>query len=241
MVAKAKNARFERRVLAIARQDHETKAFTRFYNLKSAILETGYAVGNGWMFRGNIFREIPRADSAAVKSEKEVIGNELEARGFWIYVTLLSDSSINPNRFAIDMRLTVYSTNDVNDGAPFLESVFATDQIFDPDLQSTYPTAYKFNMQNVNVLKTRRFNGVFQGNNGSYSKEVRMWVPIKGKKISREEESIVGLADTFGFLKGRNYYWLVEVIGFGVNPGEPNALPNILNGTIETKVYFKDA
>lgn len=240
MVAKAKNARFERRVKAIAQLPVETKSWTRQYDLRGTIQGAGYSVGNSFMIRSNIFREIPRADTAMMKNEKEVIGNQLEARGFWIRVNVLGSVVNNPARLGIDWRVTVYSTNNLDEGAPLIEPVFNDDSIFDPDYRSSYATAYRFNTQDVNILASKKFSANFLGGNGNFSREVKLWVPIRGRKTARAEETVLAQSN-FGFLKGRNYYWLLEGIAMGVNEAQPNAFTDTFFGNIETRVYFKDA
>lgn len=241
MVAKAKARRFERRVLAIAQKPVETKSFPRIYDLPFTVDNSGYAVGPQWAIRGMVFREIPRADSTLTKSEHEVIGNEFQARGFWISVNVLSDVTINPNKLGLDCRLTVYSIADVEQGIPIIQSVLGNDYVFDPDYGvSNYMTAKPFNMQVLNILKSVKFSMNFNGSNGNVSREKRLWVPIRGRKICRDEEPTI-TNGTVGFLKGRNYFWLLELFMPGVPTDIGQQFTDRIYGNIQTRVYFKDA
>lgn len=241
MVADAKNQRFKRRVLAIAKQPVETKSFPDFTDIPTIVLATGYAVGPQWAIRQNIFAGIPRADSAATKSEHEVIGNQMEARGFWIRVNVLSHRGINSDLFGLDLRLTVYSMADWTGTTGGVQNVVASDEIFDPDYAvNSYFTAYPFNMQRINVLKSKKFSMNFNGNNGNVSREFRMWVPLRGRKTARDEESTL-VNSNFGELKGRNYWWLLEFYMPGVPEQLNSRFTDRIFGNIQTRVYFKDA
>lgn len=239
MVSNAKHQQFKNAVLAIAKEPVETKHFPRYYDWNVTVVGSGYATGPGWAIRGHCFREIPRADSAITKTVHEVIGDELESRGFWIRVNLRSDVNANTQKLALDCRLTVYSMADVPAGMPIIEGVLTNDYIYDPDLP-TYQTAARFNTDVIHVLKSKKFQVGFTGSNGNVSREVKLWVPITGRKTAREEESTLS-SSTFGFLKGRQYFWLLEMYCQGQTSGIGEGFTSKFTGDIQTKIYFKDA
>nr|QTZ83210.1 MAG: capsid protein [Emberiza rustica CRESS-DNA-virus sp.] len=224
-------------IVAISQRPVETKKWPRSYAWGATILLSGYTAGSSMAMRSNIFRELPRADSTLTKTENEVIGNELMARGFWIKVNLQGAVVPGGNHYGVQIRLTVYSIADrLPDAAPLIEGVAASDPIFDQDFGQTQLTMRPFNMQNIRVLKSKRWDAQYQGNSDNFTSERKMWVPITGRKIASQEEPTVGTSSVFGYLKGRNYYWLLEAYSPGVT-----TLNSTFTGDIETQVYFKDA
>lgn len=223
-------------IMAISQKPVETKCFTRSLNYSTYLNTNGYvAPADSFAIRSNIFSGIPRADSVSVKTENEVIGNELMARGFWIRVNLNAAVSPTAGHYGTQFRLTVYSIADQRLTAPYNEVVSASDSVFDSDFVQAALTQKPFNMQYVNVLKSHRWEARFDGNEDNFQSEHRMWVPIRGKKISTLEEGILA-SSVFGDLKGRNYYWMLEIY----TPGASNLTTGVA-GSIDSKVYFKDA
>lgn len=225
-----------RAIMAISQKPVETKKWPRSYAWQTTLVNSGYVSGATWAYRSNIFREIPRADTALTKTENEVIGNELMARGFWIKVFIQSSAGSGTTHSGVQIRLTVYSVADrYPSSAPLIEGVSTSDAVFDQDFTQSILTMRSFNTQNIRVLKSMRWDAQFQGNSDNFTSEKKMWVPITGKKTSSEDESTV-LTTTFGYLKGRNYYWLLEIFA----PGVSN-LGTQFTGNVDTQLYFKDA
>lgn len=225
-----------RAIMAIAQKPVETKAWPYSVSWFNLLNSNGYVAGtDNWAVRSNIFSEIPRADSTLTKSEQEVIGNEIDARGFWIFLQLASAVAPGTGHYAFQFRLTVYSIADVNATAPTIETVPSSDIIYDADFFATQVTTQRFNTQAINVLKSHRWEARYDGNEDNFNMEHRMYVPITGRKIGRGEEGIVS-SSTLGPLKGRNYYWLLEVYAPGAS-----SLISTTQGSLNTKVYFKDA
>lgn len=222
--------------MAIAQKPVETKYWPRSLNYSTYLNTNGYvAPSDAFAIRSNIFAVIPRADATGVKTENEVIGNELMARGFWITININAAVSPTAGHYGTQFRLTVYSIADQRPTAPTNEAVAANDQVFDPDYPQSAFTQKPFNMQYINVLKSHRWESRFDGNEDNYQSEHRMWVPIRGKKIAANEESLI-VSSNFGELKGRNYYWMMEIYA----PGASNLTTGVA-GSIDMKVYFKDA
>lgn len=223
--------------MAISQKPVETKNYVYSASYTQFLLDNGYlSPSDNVAFRSNIFASIPHADSAFVKTEHEVIGNELMARGFWMRVSLSSAVAPTAGHYGANFRLTVYSIADVDTTAPTFELVGPADRIYDPDFNvGPYTTDRPFNMQQINVLKTHSWEARFDGNEDNYQTEHRMWVPIMGRKVARNEESST-VSSNFGPLKGRNYYWLLEIYA----PGQSDLRAGV-TGAIMTKVYFKDA
>lgn len=225
-------------IMAISQRPVETKKWPRSYAWTTTLVNSGYIAGTQFAYRSNIFREIPRADSVGTKTENEVIGNELMARGFWMKVNVQSSAGSGTTHSGIQMRLTVYSIADrIPTSSPLIEGVSLTDAtIYDNDFTQPPHTLKPFNMQSIRVLKSIRWDAEFKGNSDNFTSERKLWVPIRGKKIAAEEEPTVGTTSVFGILKGRNYYWLLEMFA----PGVSN-LGTQFTGNVDTQVYFKDA
>lgn len=223
-------------IMAISQRPVETKSYTYSASYSAFLLSAGYVAPlDNFTIRSNIFSPIPHADSALTKTEKEVIGNELMARGFWIRVSLASAVSPTAGHYGVQFRLTVYSIADVEVTAPLYEVVGLGDPVFDQDFGNAYVTDRPFNNQYINVLKSHRWEARFDGNEDNYTTEHKLWVPITGRKIGRGEESTT-VSSTLGPLKGRNYFWMLEVYA----PGQSDLRAGV-TGSIMTKVYFKDA
>lgn len=220
-----------RAIMAISQRPVETKSFTISTSYDTFLTNAGFTSGNYFAARGNIFGPIPRADTAAVQSEHEVIGNELMARGFKWSMDLYSNTA---GTFRV--RFTCYSYNSYTSGLPLFNPVSNTDDVLDPEfpVQNLTPTEYRYNPQRVTILKQKTWTFGRGGTTG-FIGNMKVWVPITGKKVSREEEGTI-LATTFNGLKGKNYYWVVEFLAVG-------AYTNInqVDGAMATTVYFKDA
>lgn len=226
-----------RAIKAISQQPVETKSFPQSFDYYSFLTTESYDPSiwqDKFAVRQNIFAVIPRADSTATKTEQEVIGNELMARGFWIRVNVSAAVAPGSGHYGTNFRLTVYSIADVVDDQDTV-AVTATDNIYDPDYTVARVTQQPFNTQRINVLKSHRWEARFDGNEDNYSTEHKMWIRLSGKKKSVTEEGLIS-STKFGQLKGRNYYWLLEIY----QPGASDIRTGIA-GSIDTRVYFKDA
>lgn len=223
--------RATRAIVAISQRPVETKTFTISADFDTFLSGAGYTSGSSYAIRGNIFGPIPRADTAGVQSEHEVIGNEFMSRGFRWNLDLFSGS---PG--ILRVRFTCYSYNTYVPGLPLFNPVANTDDVLDPEfpVQNLTATEYRWNPQRVNILKQRTWTLGGGGSQG-YAANLKVWVPIKGRKISAQEEGTV-LATTINQLKGKQYFWVVELLV----PGIANISTNV-NGALGTTVYFKDA
>lgn len=220
-----------RAIKAIAQQPVETKTSVVSADFDTFLSNAGYTGGALYAVRGNVFSGMARADTTTVQSEHEVIGNEFMARGFKWNLDLYAAT---PG--VLKVRFTCYSYADYTPGLPLYTPVLNTDEVLDPEfpVQNLTPTEYRYNPQRVNILKRKTWTFGAGGSSG-FVANMKVWVPIKGRKISAEEEGAI-LATTIGRLKGRNYYWVVEFLG----PSFSN-LSTSVNGAISTQVYFKDA
>nr|QQL09568.1 capsid protein [Marmot associated feces virus 2] len=190
-------------IMAISQRPVETKTYTISADFDTFMAGAGYTGGNNYAIRGNIFAPIARADTPLIQSEHEVIGNELMARGFRWNLDLYSNVA-----GVFKVRFTCYSYTSFTPGLPLFNPVSNTDDVLDPEfpVQNLIATEFRYNPQRVNILKQKTW--VFgAGGSSGFIGNMKVWVPIKGKKISAEEEGTV-LSTTFNRLKGRNYYWV---------------------------------
>lgn len=231
MVATAKRKRFENRVRAIAAGPQETKwAYGRvqpFTTLPPGVATTNFV----WIF--NPFSHVFRSDTTAVRSRSEVLGEEFILRGLKMSGYVAS----NVNRVMMT-RLTLISTdqllNDDSDGDLQI-SVSTGNGVFDDEgvLQATLT---KFDTQKVRVLKsTRRILQPAAAGNGTVWR-INSFYKMNQKKMAREQEPTV-LGNTVGYLKNRQYYWVMEIHFPGVgsvdyNPG--------FGSELASYVYWKD-
>lgn len=223
--------RATRAIMAISQRPVETKTSTISADFDTFLTGAGYTGGSSYAIRGNIFAPMARADTSGVQSEHEVIGNEFMARGFRWNLDLYANA---PGVFKV--RFTCYSYTSYTPGLPLFNPVTNTDDVLDPEfpVQNLTPTEFRYNPQRVNILKRKTW--VFgQGGSAGFIANMKVWVPIKGRKISAEEEGAV-LATTINRLKGRNYYWVLEMLGTSFSN-----ISTSINGALATTVYFKDA
>lgn len=224
--------RAQRAIVAISQRPVETKTSTISTSFDTFLTGAGFTSGTVFAARGNIFAPIARADTTSTQSEHEVIGNEFMARGFRWNLDLYSNVAGQ-----VKVRFTCYSYTSYTPGLPLFNPVNNTDDVLDPEfpVQNLTPTEYRYNPQRVNILKQKTW---LLGGGGSvgFIANLKCWVPIKGKKITAEEEGTI-LATTINRLKGRNYYWVVEIFAVGAYSN----LQTNIDGALGTTVYFKDA
>lgn len=177
----------------------------------------------------NIFYDLPKG--AAGDTEQTVIGNKFDCRGVKIKVT--NTSTLNTE---IIWRYTVFSSNDGLVGSSPIQILGNNYNIYEVDTAPQAQVRQNFNTQKLNVLESKT---------GSvkkmYSEQIAeetyttLWVPIKGIKTSTEEEG--GSTTEVTYLKGKQYYFLVEAYIVGASaPVNWGAL-----GVYWTVcVYFKD-
>lgn len=220
-----------RAIMAISQKPVETKTSTISGDFDTFLTNAGYLGGSLFAARGNVFSNIARADTASVQSEHEVIGNEFMSRGFRWNLDLYSNTA-----GILKVRFTCYSYTSYTPGLPIYNPVTSSDDVLDPEfpVQNLTPTEYRYNPQRVNILKRKTWT-FGAGGSAGFVANMKVWVPITGRKISAEEEGAV-LATTINRLKGRNYYWVVEFLA----PSYTN-ISSSVNGAISTTVYFKDA
>lgn len=217
--------------MAISQRPVETKTYTISADFDTFLTSAGYTASSFYAVRGNIFSPIARADTALVQSEHEMIGNEIQARGFRWNLDLYASAS-----GVFKVRFTCYSYPGYTAGLPLFTPVTNSDEVLDPEFpaQNLTPTEYRYNPQRVNILKQKTWT-FGAGGSAGFVANMKVWVPIKGRKISMDEEGTV-TSTTMGRLKGRNYYWVLEMLG----PSYAN-ISTAVNGAIGTTVYFKDA
>lgn len=217
--------------MAISQRPVETKTSVISTDFDTFLTNAGYTGGSLYAVRGNVFSQMARADTVSTQSEHEVIGNEFQSRGFKWNLDLYAATA-----GVFKVRFTCYSYNEFTPGLPIYNPVNNTDPVLDPEfpVQNLTPTEYRYNPQRINILKQKTWTFGAGGSTG-FVANMKVWVPITGRKISREEEGAV-LATTIGGLKGKNYYWIVEFLA----PLFPN-ISTAVNGAISTQVYFKDA
>lgn len=220
----------ERAIRAIAMGPVETKKFYR-----DTVTLAPDPTNNSFGSLFNIFDILPKGDTN--DSENTVIGNKFNCRGvkFWVNSQNVADTEVV-------YRLTVFSCNNFyGTGGPSINTGI---QILanNPDFYETevvMPQVHnRYNTQRLNVLKSKTWSlkKSFSGQAGEDS-WITMWVPITGIKTSEKEEGTAG-GTTVGELKGKNYYFLLEVhyTTFAVTPVPwQNTAVNVAYC-----IYFKD-
>lgn len=218
--------------MAISQKPVETKTYTISADFDTFLTSAGFSGGTFYAARGNVFAPLARADTALVQSEHEVIGNEFQARGFRWNLDLYSNTV-----GSVKVRFTCYSYTAYTAGLPLFVPVTNSDDVLDPEfpVQNLTPTEYRYNPQRIHILKQKTWTFGAGGTQG-FIGNMKVWVPIKGRKISMDEEGTV-TSTSIGRLKGRNYYWIVEILAVGAYTN----LSTSINGALGTTVYFKDA
>lgn len=221
-----------RAIKAVTKGEIETKRYTYNLELPTWLPTNGYiAPASGVVIRGNIYAGIPKTGNIGETSEEEVIGNIFDARGFkWVFHAWRFDTvGLQPD---ITYRFTVYSEAPYD--ASESEILATTSPIFDPN-HPRAPTISWWNNQyaKIHFQKTFNMRAIGQQTNQVTRK---FWIPIRGKKTSISEESLV-TSNYVGQLKNKQYYWVLEILA---KTGGTFDLSSI-DGRISTAVYFKDA
>lgn len=217
-------------ILRIAQQPVETKHLPLYTTAINAFINTGYLTGSTWNIRQNIYSEIPRASNVATQGEREFLGNEFMSRGLRIMFNFYTTAGVPGALADVQFRFTVYKENGYQPG---LVNLAVTDRVFDQDVDIT-PTFATWNQQVANIIFQRRFKLDNNGNNNAIITR-KFWVPLRKKMVAAGEESLL-VNSFFGQAKDLQYYWVLEIFA----PGITN-LQTFLNGSINQKVYFKDA
>ena len=230
MVAKAKNDRFERRVRAIAAGPQETK-WGYHQALPFSVIPSGLASASYfWVF--NPFGSLFRADSAFVRSRSEVQGEEFVLRGLKLQGIIANNlDRVWLGRISLISTDQLITESDQGIGSGLTVGVPG---IFD-DEGLQLATQAKFDMQKVKVLHSRRMTKE-NTDNGSVWR-INEWWGTNQKKMAREQESVgSGVSETVGYLKNRQYYWVLEI-------HTPSHLPNWttdMGAELASYVYWKD-
>lgn len=220
-----------RLIKSVALKDAETKAFRQGHNLISdldPLSNTSY----GWCIP--VYQDVPKAGNTLTADDRNVIGNELIARGvmfkFSHYTGFTSLGAASP----VTVRISLVSTDRPSEvtGVPLGTTGPIPGVWLDAD-SATGWTSYLWNAQKIRILKTKKYQWTPQGGLSTV-RNFRFWCNIKGKKTCREDESLV-LNNVVGDFKGRTYFLLFEMNNNGTTTIKA------ANSVVYDKVaYFKD-
>lgn len=219
-------------IVRIAQKPVETKDHPRWDTLSTWLNSASYVSGPQANIRHNIYSDIPRNDNAVTREEHEFSGTSIESRGLrWVFNCWTY--AVTPgNLLDAQFRLTVYSE------ATFYFGVTGpgpADAIFDQEQDNTSTWA-TWNPQRVKIHFQRKWRMNNDGNvNAMVTK--KFYIPLR-RKIQATTDSSVISNNYMGEIKGMNVYWLLEVFCPGIAAIN---LRTYLNGSIGTKIYFKDA
>lgn len=206
ILAKARNARFERRVEAIAKRHMETKAIKWATNIPFSL---GWSAANAtWII--NPFAHMGESSNAnGDPSTDKLIGDEFVLRGLKIEWNLAQTRDYNTR-----VRVSLISTHSLITGLQ--EGLFnptagqLTDIFLSASETSVENTFQRFNDRNVDVLRVKEFRLVprFSGANADTQGKI-YWATDQRK--TRNDVDTGDIAENIDFLKGKQYYWVVEM------------------------------
>lgn len=236
MVAKAKNERFERRVRRIAQGPVETKTSRWQPDLAAGIAPSYEGPAYAWALNpmGGVQRQ---SDNSA--SNHSVIGDEFILRG------LLFNFMVSTNNARVfKMRVSLISF----DWAPENTSLNGFPIALGPPIfmesgdTATTPTLISFDVDKVNVLESREYRAVPQFDGSGLVIEGRIyWSTDQKKTIYSEAGSDVVPDEYVDRLKGRNYYWVVEMLYPSATSASWSPVGGDFVWSANSVVYFKDA
>lgn len=180
-----------------------------------------------------LYADLPMIKNTLTRTAETVIGEKIIAKGVKLkFLMVQNDTAVTAAATQV-YRFTLISTANRND-ASYIGNVIsgpAPSAWFEP---TTFPvTKQQFAMQRLKILKSKTVKIQPQGG-VNFERTVNFWCPVMGTKTRKTEESL-SLNDTFGQLKGLNYFVIVEV--WNVNGEAVNTNTNFL---IEKTSYFKD-
>lgn len=238
LLAKARNARFERRVEAIAKRHIETKAI-KWAN--AIVFPAGYSAPS-WVWVVNPFFFLGSAgDQVEAPSTDRLIGDEFILRG------LKLEWNVSTNELPVKrLRISLVSTDYRAVDATTFEGDFAPlagtmgNLFLDADETSTDPTFRRFNDRSVNVLRTKEFKLQTMVEGGSDDHQGKIYWATDQKKTRADQQEVNTGEDRVDFLKNRQYYWVVEMFQPGITFQSSWESPNFYQRWQFT-VYYKDA
>jgi len=218
-----------RAIKAIALQPIETKSYPVSANIGAYLASATYGGGMQAVIRSNIYSELPRIKNTSQKTEESFIGNTIMSRGLrWqMDAYTITAAALAPD---ITFRYTVYRDSQYYQG---ITGPAAGDRIFDQDMNNTATWAH-WNPQTTKIMFRRTFK-LAQGTQTTGMLHRKFYIPLRKKITAVAEESLI--TNTFmRETKGGNYYWVLEIFS-------PNVidLSEYINGSIGTRLYFKDA
>lgn len=225
---KAFSKRQAKAIMAIAKKPVETKHRVDSIPMASLYSLASYVSGPTAIIGGNIFSGILRTNSTS-ESAHSVDGMEFHSVGVKFWMDFQTVTTTGTLAYDTRFRFTVYSSNDFTGSNVF--GISPTDDRFDPDFNST-ATILHWDTKRVNILKQISWKQGFYGDLAALSGKT-IWVPITGRKTIEEHE---GNTTVVGELKGRQYYWTLEIF----SPGQSASLVQAVDGQFAMKVYFKD-
>lgn len=217
---------------ATALKDAETKVYDVGVNLLAVGPwgPIGPYVSISWLIP--TYQNVPKIKNTSTPTNISVIGNEFHMRGVK-YKFFIRMSSTTAAFGQIHVRLTLLSTSRpdmvVNPNAPNLTvpgAWYETDTILPTTMQ-------RWDNQEVTVLKSKRFV-MNPGTNVSQLKLVNFWCPLRGKKVTAEDESLI-VNTMVSNVKGKNYFVAVEVFN-----AQGTDMSTGLSLYYDQVAYFKD-
>jgi len=219
-------------IVRIAQKPVETKDYPVYNSISDWLAAAGYASGDQARILTNIYSDIPRADNLVTREEHEFAGTSIQSRGLrwtyngWIYAPTPG------NLLDVQFRFTVFSMATFNFG---VTGPNGFNPIFDQE-QDTTSTWATLNPQLVKIHFQRKWRLNNDGNvNAMVTK--KFYIPLR-RKIQATTDSSLSTNNYMGEIKGMQVYWMLEIF----SPGVPGVdLQGYLNGSISTKIYFKDS
>lgn len=186
------------------------------------------------MVRYNFLAPIPRITNSTQPptGQEGFRGNLIELRGVKLNINLFQTGAVAGDLWDVLFRVTFYEMNDFLSGS----SQVLTSGAEVPQYGDNTIAWFNWNTQSVKIHRQFNFR---MDNNGNRNALVRkkFWVPWVRKCEPEGTDTFASGLEYFGSRKGTNLYFAIEVSA----PGATTSLTAMLQGNIETKVYFKDA
>lgn len=223
-------------IVRIAQKPVETKDYPAYQSIAAWLAAADYnsSLGNANQARilANVYSDIPRNDNLVTREEHEFGGTSIQSRGLRWSLNSFFYSATPGNLLDVQFRFTVFSM------APFTFGVSGpaeNDAIFDLE-QDTTATFATMNPQVVKIHFQRKWRLNNDGNVNGVSIK-KFYIPLR-RKIQATTDSSLTTNNYMGEIKGMQVYWLLEMFAPGLTAID---LAGYVQGSISTKIYFKDA
>lgn len=223
-------------IVRIAQKPVETKDYPAYQSIAGWLNAADYnsSLGNANQARilTNVYSDIPRADNLVTREEHEFAGTSIQSRGLRWTLNSFFYASTPGNLLDVQFRFTVFSMATFYFG---ITGPAENNPIFDLE-QDTTATFATFNPQLVKIHFQRKWRLNNDGNVNGVSIK-KFYIPLR-RKIQATTDSSLTTNNYMGEIKNMQVYWMLEMFAPGLTAID---LAGYVQGSISTKIYFKDS